>query len=233
MRFRSVLGVISFLGLAVPGLAQLRPGTYASVNSFEKVCLRLSENQRFQLFSSNCTTDRDFTGQWKQRGDTLVLHSNNGPAMTLGRVQAIPAGAPPSPGAPEALAEESNDGRTNPGTTLLVLHSPDAPLLRSMKVSMGGKTLLPNSRGEWALPQPLSNITFYIEGMTPLGLNPDAANLSELRVEILFQHLDRPSLFNDRWLAEGRKLRYLPGPGSTRSADIALKRGKRCFYKLP
>jgi hypothetical protein len=228
-----VITVLFVLAFAVPGMAQLRSGTYASVNSFEKVCLRLTEDNRFHLFSSNCTTDRDFAGQWQQRGDTLVLHSDNGPAMALGRVQAIPASGPASSNAQEALAEEPTNSPGNPGTTVLVLHSPDAPMLRAVRVSMDGRTLKPNARGEWSVAQPLGDITLDMEGMTPLVLVPDAANPAELRVEILFRNLDRPSLFNDRWLAEGRQLRYLPGPGSTRSADIALKRGKRCFYKMP
>jgi len=226
---RYLFAAHAFFLVASAAQGQVKPGTYASVNSFEKVCLRLEENQQFQLFSSNCTTDRDFSGRWQVRADTLVLNSDQGPAMELGKVMERGTSVEAIPAAGEALATEPADG----SRTTLTLRSMDAPLLASIKVSMGQETAFPNAAGEVFLNQPLDTIYFYMEGMGLLAYHPTDPMTNRIEVDIRFKNLDKPSLFNDRWLQEGRKLRYLPGPGSTRSSDIELVRGKRCFYKMP
>jgi len=224
------LSFCSIFLLTLSAFGQVKPGTYASVNSFEKVCLRLGDDQKFAFFSSNCTTDRDFSGRWQVRGDTLVLNSDNGPAMELGKVLENPT-AEFAHG--EALAVEKPDGKDNAGTIKIMLRSADAPLLRSLRVSMGDASAFPNSSGVVYHALPLDTIYFNMEGMKPSNYVPMNPMAAAFDVEIRFKNLDKPSLFNDRWLLSGRKLSYLPGPGSSRSAEIGLVRGKRCFYKMP
>ncbi|MBI1193864.1 MAG: hypothetical protein GC205_11950 [Bacteroidetes bacterium] len=218
---------------ASPGFAQIKVGTYASVNSFEKVCLRLDQNERFAFFSSNCTTDRDFSGRWQLREDTLVLNSNHGPFMELGLVRETEANASMESTPGEALATDQSNEQSSTNTTKLTLRSADAPLLRSIRVSTGDTVARPNSYGVIYLGHESKNITFSMDGMPSLQYAPVDPKASAIDVEIQFKNLDKPSLFNDRWLLSGRTLTYLPGPGSSRSAEIALVRGKRCFYKLP
>lgn len=188
----------------------MRPATYASVNSVEKVCLRLEEQNRFSLFTSNCNTDREFSGRWKSFADTLVLNADNGPSIRILGVTETPA---------------SSERAT------IQLNSPDAQLLRGLTIKTSHETAKPDASGKLTLLHPIDTIYFVMHGMKPALYLPVDKEAAALQVEIRFENLDKPSLVNDQWLVQGRKLRYLPGPGSSRSGEIELQRGKRCFYK--
>jgi hypothetical protein len=212
---RLALCLATLLLATFPGQAQKsipRTGTYASVNAYEKVCLRLNNNQRFAMFSSSCSIDRAFEGRWTSRGDTLILNADNGPAMIL-------SGATETPGPAKR-------------TRVQVLAS-DPLLLSGLMLRSGTQQTALDASGSAWLEQPLELVELHMQGLRPLtyrAVDPAAAALD---LDIRFQNLDRPSLVNDRWLVRGKHLNYLPGPQSSRSAEIRLKRGKRCFYKDP
>ena len=190
--------------------AQIKQGTYASINTFERVCLKLTDQQRFEMFSSNCTIDRDFVGDWKYHHDTLVLQSDNGPAMTV-------------------LGATETSGSGSEATILL--KSRDPQLLRGISVKSRHDMARQKADGTFTINHPIDSIYFVMEGLRPQLYIPVDPNVSLLTVELLFQNLDKPALVNDSWLVDGKKLHYLPGSYSSRSSSIELKRGKRCFYK--
>ena len=206
-----VLWVQIALAIVGPGvLAQIAPGTYASINSFEKVCLQVEEGERFSMFSSNCTIYREFEGMWTSKGDTLILNADNGPAMHIIGVTETPD-----------QAEWAS----------ITLRSSDAHLLSAMTLSTRHQSVKVSASGRLQMEHPLDTIWFGMEGMASVFYVPVDPQIAVLKADIGFMHLDKPSLVNDRWLLKKRELRYLPGPHSNRSSEIALRRGKKCFYK--
>lgn len=210
LRFALMLwGFVSFF-LSNDLIAQIKPGTYASIHAYEKVCLRISPNQRFSLFSSNCTTDRDYEGSTVVSGDTLILQTDIVPSVAI-------IGATET----SAIAERA----------VLIVQSEDAALLRGMRIQTPQETHTYQGQSELRLKHPIDSIRFTVPGLPAVTYKPIDSLSARVQVDFRFLNLDKPTLINDRWLINGNKLRYLPGPTSARSAEIELKRGKRCFYK--
>lgn len=184
------------------------PGRYAH-NGLEKICLRLDEQQRFQLFTSTCTMDDHLVGRWDLRADTVVLNSDRQPKIKL-----------------QAEKQRLKDSI---GLILnLALTDPALGAVMTMRVDDGPAQPIRNKVVWTKRPQVM---TFEIEGME--SLRYEIASLAlELDLTLGFENLAASYLRNEKWLIEGKTMTYLPGPRSNVLPEaVEIKRGKKCFYK--
>jgi hypothetical protein len=223
----NALLAVALLAPALAG-AQARETRFASRNAVEKVCLTLEHDGaldaavkgRFRMASSNCTVDRDFTGTWTRRGDTLSLTTDRRPSFRV---------------------ESFTESGTDTARTRLVLRSADPQLLAGVRVyaapdssAAGGRpargALL--GRGpELALDNPVGALLLALPGMAPQVFRPLHPNAAITTVTLRFEDLHAPALVDDRWLPDGRRLTFVPRAGSLRSEPLELRRGQRCFYR--
>ncbi len=246
-----VTGLAGVLLLPIGLLAQEASDTqtrFASRNAVEKICLKLTHDGawkhaaggRFRMTSSNCTIDRDFSGGWQKRGDTLVLNTDRRPFF---RVLADVQGAetPSSGAAPDAArtaAEaEPKANSIAEGKLRLQLSASDPALLRGMRVQADAGPALRWGRGTLDIPAQTRSLRFVVPGMDPVHVVLDDPELAgaflgkRLFLHLEFADLYVPALVDDRWMLDGRILRYIPREASVRSEAIELKKGKKCWYK--
>lgn len=197
-----------------PVEAQIAPGRYAH-NGLEKICLRLGEQGRFELFTSTCTMDEHHVGTWRSAGDTLILHSDRQPRLRLGEVREMGPG----------------EGAAN-GPLAVSVTSPDPLLLAGMRIRAGDRAYELDEAGAVDLPAEPGRLTLELDGLGPATYMLRDPSTSTLILEVVFEHLHDPHLTGERWLRTSRrKLTYLPGEGSNVDEEtVEIRRGKRCFY---
>ena len=184
------------------------PGRYAH-NGLEKICLRLDQQQRFQLFTSTCTMDDHLVGRWELNTDTLVLNSDRQPGIKL-----------------QAERQKLQDSI---GLTFrLSLSDPALGSAMTMRVDDGPAQPI---RKEVVWTNRPRVLTFEIEGMEALRYEV-ASFAVELDLTLGFENLTASYLRNEKWLIGGKTMTYLPGPRSNVLPEaVEIKRGKKCFYK--
>ena len=193
----------------VVGLIAQPTGKYA-FSGLEKICLNVYDENKFELLTSNCTFDFHHTGSWVTEGDTLVLDSDVKPRMQLLKLE---------------TAQGDRQG------CQLMISCKDPLMLRTMKLVADGRTYSFDGGSFGLAPQSPRKITLMLDGFEPFVIEPEGVNNTIITAHIKFEDLHIPYLENDRWLIDGRTLHYIPPPGSNKSEDIIVKRGKRCWYK--